>query len=82
MTEDKPFIYGTVQLSSMTYTFKCDNKKCGKSIICLMSKYDGNEYFGRCNYCQSGRLKWIKNINLQGVLQEHKILYNTGRRYR
>ena len=40
-----------------------------------MSKYDNSEYFGRCNYCHSGRLKWIKNINLQEVLREHKIIH-------
>ena len=81
MTE-KPFIYGTVQLSSMTYTFKCDNEKCKKTIICLLSKYNDEDYFGRCNYCHSGRLKWIKNINLQEVLKEHKILYDTGKKYK
>ena len=79
---DKPFIYGTVQLSSMTYTFECDNQKCKKSIICLMSKYNGDEYFGRCNYCQSGRLKWCKNINLQGILKKHKIIHDTGKKYK
>jgi hypothetical protein len=75
---DKPFIYGTVQLSSMTYTFECDNQKCKKSIICLMSKYDGNDYFGRCNYCQSGRLKWIKSINFHEMLRKNNIIYNKG----
>ena len=71
--------YGSVKLSSMTYTFKCDNEKCGKSIICLLSKYNDSEYFGRCNYCQSGRLKWIKNIDLLGVLEEHKIIHKNKR---
>ena len=66
--------YGTVKLSSMTYTFKCDNEKCEKSIICLLSKYDKTEFFGRCNYCGEGRLKWIENINLQSVLREHNII--------
>ena len=67
--------YGSMKLLQMTYTFRCDNEKCKKSIICLMSKYDGQDYFGRCNYCQSGRLKWIKNIDLMGVLKEHNIIY-------
>ena len=67
--------FGSLKLSQMTYTFKCDNKKCNKTLICIMSKYDDNEYFGRCNYCHSGRLKWIKNINLIGVLEEHKIIH-------
>lgn len=71
--------YGQVTLSAMTYTFKCDNKKCEKSIICILSKYNEDDYFGRCNYCQSGRLKWIKNINLQEVLREHKIIHNKRR---
>ena len=68
--------YGSLKLSAMTYTFKCDNEKCGKSIICLLSKYDESEYFGKCNYCSTGRLKWIKNIDLFGVLRESKIIYN------
>jgi len=67
--------YGSVKLSSMTYTFKCDNEKCKKSIICLLSKYDKTEYFGRCDYCSIGRLKWIENINLQSVLKEHNIIH-------
>ena len=54
----------------MTYTFECDNKLCKKKIVCLMAKYDENEYFGRCNYCSSGRLKWRKNIDLHSVLQK------------
>ena len=58
----------------MTYTFKCDNKVCKKTLICILSKYDENEYFGRCEYCKSGRLKWIKNIDLFGVLAEKKII--------
>ena len=66
--------YGSIKLSSMTYTFKCDNEKCKKSIICLMSKYDGSEYFGKCNYCGNGRMKWIENIDLQNVLREHMII--------
>ena len=66
--------YGNLKLSQMTYTFKCDNEKCKKSIICLLSKYDNNEYFGKCNYCGEGRLKWIENINLMGVLREHMII--------
>ena len=71
--------YGKTNLSAMVYTFKCDNKKCEKSIICLLSKYNKDEYFGRCNYCHSGRLKWIQNINLQEVLREHKIIHNKRR---
>ena len=80
--KDSTLKYGSLKLSQMTYTFRCDNKKCNKSIICLLSKYNGDEYFGRCNYCQSGRLKWIQNINLQEVLKEHKILYDTGKKYK
>ena len=72
--ENNTWKYGRMKLSSMTYTFKCDNEKCKKSIICLMSKYDNNEYFGKCNYCGTGRLKWIENINLMGVLREHMII--------
>ena len=71
--------YGSLKLSSMTYTFKCDNEKCKKTLICILSKYDDNEYFGRCNYCHSGRLKWIKNIDLMGVLEEQKIIYKNRR---
>ena len=74
-TEDSIWKFGQMKLSAMTYTFECDNKKCKKKIICLMSKYDGNDYFGRCEYCQSGRLKWIKNICLKGVLKDHNIIY-------
>ena len=48
-----------------TYTFKCDNKQCKKSIICLLSNYDDSEYFGKCSYCKSGRLKLINNIDLK-----------------
>ena len=70
-----PFDYGQLKLSVMTYTFRCDNKKCEKTIISILSKYDGSEYYGRCNYCHSGRLKWIENINLFGVLIEHKIIH-------
>ena len=72
--ENNTWKYGNIKLSSMTYTFKCDNEKCKKSIICLLSKYDKTEYFGKCNYCDVGRLKWIENINLQSVLREHKII--------
>ena len=53
----------SLKLSAMTYTSRCDNKKCNKSIVCLMSKYDESEYFARCEYCKSGRLKWIQNID-------------------
>ena len=72
--KDNTWKYGRMKLSSMTYTFKCDNEKCKKSIICLLSKYDDSEYFGKCNYCGEGRLKWIENINLQSVLREHNII--------
>ena len=71
--------FAKAKLTVMTYTFRCDNKKCNKTLICLMSKYDDNEYFGRCNYCQSGRLKWIKNIDLMGVLEEQKIIHKNRR---
>ena len=71
--------FGSLKLSAMTYTFKCDNKKCEKTILCILSKYNDDDYFGRCNYCQSGRLKWIKNIDLLGVLEEHKIIHKNRR---
>ena len=58
----------------MTYTFRCDNQGCKKRIICLLSKYDESEYFGKCNYCGEGRLKWIENIDLHHVLREHMII--------
>ena len=66
--------YGSMKLLQMTYTFRCDNEKCKKSIICLMSKYDGSEYFSKCSYCGNGRMKWIENIDLMGVLKEHMII--------
>ena len=72
--------YGQVTLTAMVYTFKCDNKKCGKSLICLLSKYNGDEYFERCNYCGSGRLKWIENMNLHSVLRAWNIIHTTKRR--
>ena len=78
--KDNIWKIGRIKLSSMTYTFKCDNKKCKKTIICLLSKYDGNDYFGRCEYCKSGRLEWIKNISLKGVLKEHNIIYEKRRK--
>ena len=77
--KDNTLKYGSLKLSAMTYTFECDNVKCKKSIICLMSKYDGQEYFGRCEYCQSGRLKWRKNIDLCGMLKERKIIYSRNK---
>ena len=80
--KDNTWKYGNVKLSSMTYTFKCDNEKCKKSIICLMSKYDNSEYFGNCNYCSTGRLKWIKNIDLLGVLKHHNIVYKKSNKYK
>ena len=72
--KDNTWKIGSIKLTAMTYTFKCENEKCKKSIICLMSKYDNSEFFGMCNYCGSGRLKWIENINLQSVLREHNII--------
>ena len=72
--KDNTWKYGSMKLTQMTYTFRCDNKKCKKSIICLLSKYDDREFFGVCNYCGLGRLKRIKNINLQSVLKEHNII--------
>ena len=77
--KDNTWRYGSLKLSAMTYTFKCDNDKCYKSIICLMSKYDEREYFGRCSYCQSGRLKWIKNIDLFGVLSDAGFVYRKNK---
>ena len=74
-----PHEFAKAKLTAMTYTFKCDNEKCKKTLICIMSKYNDSEYFGRCNYCQSGRLKWIKNIDLLGVLEEHKIIHKNKR---
>jgi len=74
-----PHKFAKAKLTAMTYTFKCDNEKCKKTLICIMSKYNDSEYFGRCNYCQSGRLKWIKNIDLLGVLEEHKIIHKNKR---
>ena len=68
--------YGSMKLSRMTYTFKCDNEKCGKSIICLLSNYDKTEYFGQCKYCGTGQLKWIENIDLMSVLKEHMIIHS------
>ena len=69
--------FGSLKLSAMTYTFKCDNKKCKKTIVCILSKYDNDDYFGRCNYCNSGRLKWIKNIDLKNVLENFNIIHKT-----
>ena len=74
-----PHEFAKAKLTAMTYTFKCDNEKCKKTLICIMSKYNDSEYFGRCNYCQSGRLKWIKNIDLLGVLEEQKIIHKNKR---
>jgi len=74
MQENNTWKYGSLKLSAMTYTFRCDNQECKKRIICLLSKYDESEYFGKCNYCGEGRLKWIENIDLQSVLREHMII--------
>ena len=73
--------YSHINLSLMTYTFKCDNKKCEKIIISILSKLVPAEtkYYGRCKYCNSGRLKLVKNIDLLGVLTEQKILYKKER---
>ena len=73
--------FAQAKLIAMTYTFKCDNEKCFKTIICLLSKYNGDEYFGRCNYCGSGRLKWMEKVNLQEVYREQKIITDTGHKY-
>ena len=73
--ENNTWKIGEIKLSAMTYTFKCDNKKCFKTIVCLMSKYDDSEYFGRCYYCALGKLKWIDNISLYKVLKDHKIIH-------
>ena len=67
--------FGNLKLSAMTYTFKCDNKKCEKTLICILSKYNKNDYFGRCNYCHSCRLKWVQNIDLKSVLEEFNIIH-------
>lgn len=72
--------YSHINLSLMTYTFKCDNKKCEKIIISILSKHDGSEYYGRCKYCNSGRLKLVKNIDLCGVLIEQKIIQKKERK--
>mgnify|MGYP001214965961 FL=1 len=72
--------YSHINLSLMTYTFKCDNKKCEKIIISILSKHDGPEYYGRCKYCNSGRLKLVKNIDLCGVLIEQKIIQKKERK--
>jgi len=53
----------SLKLSAMTYTFRCDNKKCNKSIVWLMSKYHESGSFARCKYCKSGTLKLIQNID-------------------
>ena len=78
---DNPFKYGTMQLSAMTVTFKCDNLQCGKSLLMIMCDYDKKEFFGRCNYCGSGRLKWMERVNLQEVYREQKIITDTGNKY-
>jgi hypothetical protein len=66
--------FAQAKLTAMTYTFKCDNEKCKKILISIMTKYDGSKYFGRCEYCKSGRLEWIKNIDLLGTLRDEKII--------
>jgi hypothetical protein len=72
--KDNTWKIGSIKLSAMTYTFRCDNQKCKKRIICLLSKYDEREYFGQCKYCHIGQLKWIENIDLHSVLREHMII--------
>ena len=71
--------FGSLKLSAMTYTFKCDNKKCEKTLICILSKYNKQDHFGRCNYCGSGRLKWIQNIDLKNVLEDFNIIHKHKR---
>ena len=66
--------FGSLKLSAMTYTFKCDNEKCKKTLICILTNYE-SEYFGRCNYCQSGRLKWIQNIDVISILRDQEIIH-------
>ena len=44
-----------------------------------MTKNGEREYFGRCEYCKSGRLKWIKNVDLLEVLKDNKIIYKLRR---
>ena len=66
--------FAQVKLIAMTYTFKCNNEKCKKTLISIMTKYDGSKYFGRCEYCKSGRLEWIKNVDLLSTLRDEKII--------
>ncbi len=68
-------VFGNLKLSAMTYTFKCNNKKCNKTIICIFTKYEGSKYLDRCNYCHSGRLEWIENVNIHKELREQKIIH-------
>jgi hypothetical protein len=49
--------YGSITLSSMTYTYNCENKKCNNVIVCIMSMHVSPEYLERCKICQSGRMK-------------------------
>ena len=51
-----------------------DNDKCKKTIVSILSEYKCDEYYGRCDYCGSGRLKWIRNTNLLELLKKHKII--------
>ena len=74
MWNDNAWKYGTVQLTAMVHQFKCDNDKCKKTIVSILSEYKGDEYYGRCDYCGSGRLKWIRNTNLLELLKKHKII--------
>ena len=43
-------------------------------IVSILSEYKGDEYYGRCDNCGSGRLKWIRNTNLLELLKKHKII--------
>mgnify|MGYP001216948545 CR=1 FL=1 len=50
--------YGQLTLSSMTYTFRCDNTNCDNLLVCIMSKFENPPiYLSRCEVCKSGRLK-------------------------
>ena len=43
-----------------------------------MSKYDDNEYFGKCQYCKSGRLKWVQNVDLKKILNDANIIHKNN----
>ena len=71
---DNTLKYGSVRLTAMIHHFKCDNSKCAKTMISILSDYSGDEYLGRCDYCGSGRFKWIRNTNLLELLRDRKII--------